>query len=394
MHPERVQQIRATLLVVLPLFGVAIAMILLWERAIFPLDLILLVSFYAATVLGVTVGYHRMLTHQGFETSPILKATFLILGCMAFEGSPNDWASAHIKHHAHSDQEGDPHSPLEGFWHAHFGWLFSHKNFPATEEYAPHLLQDPVIQFVNRFTPLWMVLSLLIPGLIGGWTGFIWGGLVRIFLVNHVTWSVNSICHCFGRRPFETMDESRNEWLVGLLAFGEGWHNNHHAFPRSAFHGMRWWQIDFSGLTIRGLEKLGLIWDVQRVSEEVVEQKMRKAEGMRERIAELKEQFGESIAHAKADLASFLAKTVKKAPVPAQASLFREEGRVDAVRAKLQKAHDEAVKRLETMQKNVTHSRNLRRQKMQEYREEVRELVVRAKKRMQEEVRKRVATTA
>jgi len=394
MYSDRVQKARATALVVLPLVGVAIAMVLLWNRYIFPLDLLLLGVFYALTVMGITVGFHRMLTHQGFETHPWVKGFFLILGCMAFEGSPNDWASTHIKHHAHSDKKGDPHSPLEGFWHSHFGWLFHRSNFADVKEYAPHLLEDPVVQFVNKYTPLWMALSLLIPGLIGGWSGFIWGGLVRIFLVNHVTWSVNSICHCFGARPFEVHDESRNEWVVGLLAFGEGWHNNHHAFPSSAFHGLKWWQFDLSGLTIRGMEKMGLIWNVERVSAEAIEQKERKAEGMREALAELKEQLCVNIASAKEDLAAFYVRTIKKAPIPVQASLFEQKKEVSPARKKLQQAHDEAAKRLEEMRCTLARRRSLRKQHLQEYKEEIKELVAAAKKRMQQEVKKRVVTTA
>jgi stearoyl-CoA desaturase (delta-9 desaturase) len=184
---------------------------------------------------------------------------------MAVEGPAIEWASTHIKHHAHADQEGDPHSPVEGFFHAHLGWMFKDPD-PNTALYGRHLLHDPLVVFVNRTSVLWVALSLLIPFLIGGWTGLLWGGLVRIFLTHHVTWSVNSVCHTFGKRAFETPDQSHNEWLVGLLAFGEGWHNNHHAFPRSAFHGLRWWQLDLSGSIIWVLERCGLAKEVYRVT--------------------------------------------------------------------------------------------------------------------------------
>jgi stearoyl-CoA desaturase (delta-9 desaturase) len=219
--------------------------------------------------MGITIGYHRMLTHQGFKAPAWLRFLFLACGAMAFEGTPTQWAATHIKHHAHSDEEGDPHSPLEGFWHAHIGWLFARTNFPEVRMYAPQLLEDPVTVMVSKTTALWMGLSLLIPFLLGGWTGLVWGGFVRVFLTTHVTWSVNSVCHTFGKREFETTDASRNHWLIGLLAYGEGWHNNHHAFPRNAFHGMRWWQLDLSGLCIRFCECLGLITQVQRVTAEV-----------------------------------------------------------------------------------------------------------------------------
>ncbi len=257
------------LLVTLPLLGLAAAIVLLWNRYVFWTDIVLLIGLYIPCALGVTIGYHRMLTHKGFEAPEWLRAFFLILGVMAFEGAPIPWTATHIKHHAHSDEEDDPHSPIHGFWHAHMGWLFKKVNFAPAEQYAPHLLTDKTVLFVNRTVPLWMLLSLAIPFAIGGWTGLIWGGLVRIFFTTHVTWSVNSVCHTFGKRAFETTDASRNEWVVGMLALGEGWHNNHHAFPQSAFHGLRWWQFDLSGIIIASLEKLGVVWDVQRVSREV-----------------------------------------------------------------------------------------------------------------------------
>lgn len=258
-------------LVTLPLCGVLTAMILAWKRIFFPMDLAVLLIFHTLACMGITVGYHRMLTHQGFRAPAWLRLIILVCGAMAFEGTPAQWAATHIKHHAHSDEEGDPHSPLEGFWHAHIGWLFASTNFPEVRKYAPQLMEDPVVLFVSRTTFLWMGLSLLIPFLIGGWTGFVWAGLVRVFLTTHVTWAVNSVCHTFGKREFETTDASRNHWLIGLLAYGEGWHNNHHAFPRNAFHGMRWWQLDLSGIFIRVCELLGLVTQVQRVTPEVAE---------------------------------------------------------------------------------------------------------------------------
>ena len=275
MHHPLYGRLAILALVVIPIVGVLTAIVLVWNRYVFPADIALLLSLYLLTGLGITIGYHRMLTHQSFQTSPFLKALILICGCMAFEGPPITWAATHIKHHAHADDEGDPHSPLEGFWYSHCGWMF-HLHFEDPKIYAPHLLKDPVITFVDRWTPLWMLLSLVFPALIGGWTGFLWGGLVRIFVTTHATWSVNSICHTFGKRPFEAQDESRNEWIVGLLAFGEGWHNNHHAFPTSAFHGLRWWQFDLSGLLIRGMEACGLIWNVERVNESLMEAKRAK----------------------------------------------------------------------------------------------------------------------
>lgn len=255
--------------VIVPLLATMLAIRLLWARAVHWLDIALLVSLYSLVALGVTVGYHRMLTHRSFRPHPIVKFVLLVLGSMALEGPALQWAATHIKHHAQADREGDPHSPVEGFFHAHIGWIFDVDAIDP-HVYCRNLLNDPMVVFVSRTFVLWAVLSLVLPVVIGGWTGLLWGGLVRIFLTHHVTWSVNSVCHTFGRREFETSDQSRNEWVVGLLAFGEGWHNNHHAFPRSAFHGLHWWQFDLSGYVIRTLERLGLAHDVYRISPDMI----------------------------------------------------------------------------------------------------------------------------
>ena len=266
--------------VVVPLLATVLAIRLLWERAVHGADLILLAVMYSVVALGVTVGYHRMLTHRSFRPHPVVKFLLLVFGSMALEGDALQWASTHTKHHASSDKEGDPHSPTEGFFHAHLGWIFKDREADP-QVYGRHLMSDPIVMFVSRTSLVWVMLSLLIPfavgGLIGGWsgawTGLLWGGLVRIFLTHHVTWSVNSVCHTFGKREFVTTDESRNEWVVGLLAFGEGWHNNHHAFPRSAFHGLHWWQFDLSGYVIWTLERLGLVHDVYRVTPAMMERR-------------------------------------------------------------------------------------------------------------------------
>jgi stearoyl-CoA desaturase (Delta-9 desaturase) len=250
--------------VIVPFLATLFAIWLLWERAVHWSDLILLVSGYTLVVLGVGMGFHRMLTHRSFRPHPVVKILLLMLGSMGLEGPALDWAATHLKHHARADQEGDPHSPLEGLFHAHIGWVL-HDFSSEPQIYCRSLMTDPIVSFMSRMFGLWVILSLVIPFALGGWTGLLWGGLVRIFLVHHVTWSVNSICHTFGRRAFETKDLSRNEWIVGLLAFGEGWHNNHHAFPRSAFHGLRWWQFDLSGYLIWLLERLGLVQEVYRV---------------------------------------------------------------------------------------------------------------------------------
>ena len=249
--------------VVGPFIATLYAITRLWQRYVTWSDIILMLVFYLISGLGITIGFHRMLTHKSFETSKYIKAMFLIMGCMAWEGNPITWASTHIKHHAHSDQEDDPHSPLVSLWHAHLGWIF--KEVADPETYGSWLKKDPVVVWVDKTWWVWGVLGMLIPFAIGGWSGLLWGGAVRIFLTHHVTWSVNSVCHTFGKRPYRTKDASRNNWLVGLLAFGEGWHNNHLAFPRSAFHGMEWWQFDLSSIIIRTMESTKLVWSVYRV---------------------------------------------------------------------------------------------------------------------------------
>jgi len=258
--------------VIVPLIATGLAIRLLWERVVYWPDLVLLAIMYVLVAIGVTVGYHRMLTHRSFVPHPVVKLLLLVLGSMALEGDAIQWTATHLKHHALSDREGDPHSPVDGFFHAHLGWIFAETDADP-HRYCRHLLQDRLVVFVSRTHLLWVVLAMAIPftigGLLGGWagalTGLLWGGLVRQFLTHHVTWSVNSVCHTFGKRAFATNDRSRNEWIVGLLGFGEGWHNNHHAFPRSAFHGLRWWQFDVAGYVIRGLERLGLVHDVYRI---------------------------------------------------------------------------------------------------------------------------------
>jgi stearoyl-CoA desaturase (Delta-9 desaturase) len=260
------------IVVVGPLLATVYAISLLWQRAVHPGDIALLLSMYAVTGMGITIGFHRMLTHRSFRPNPVIKFLLLVFGSMALEGPALQWAATHTKHHAQSDREGDPHSPIEGFFHAHIGWMFKDREADPTI-YARHLTNDRMVVFVSNTFFVWVALSLLIPFLLGGWSGLLWGGLVRIFLTHHVTWSVNSVCHTFGRREFETNDMSHNEWLVGLLAFGEGWHNNHHAFPRSAFHGLHWWQVDISSYIIWTLERTGLVKDVYRVTPALMAQR-------------------------------------------------------------------------------------------------------------------------
>jgi stearoyl-CoA desaturase (Delta-9 desaturase) len=251
-------------------------------------DVIVFAIMYVLTGLGVTVGFHRHFTHRSFNTSRPLRATLAVLGSMAIEGPIVSWVADHRKHHTFSDQEGDPHSPhvgheggfrgaLKGLFHAHVGWLFIHTQRGARKRYARDLLADPIVSFVDRHFVVWalggLVMAFALGWAIGGsfhaaLTGLLWGGAVRMLVVHHVTYSINSLCHFFGRRRFATGDESRNLLWLAPFSFGESWHNNHHAFPTSAMHGMRAWELDPSALVIRGLEKLGLVWDVVRVDPE------------------------------------------------------------------------------------------------------------------------------
>jgi stearoyl-CoA desaturase (delta-9 desaturase) len=235
----------------------------------------------------VTVGFHRHLTHRSFKAKKPVRASLAAMGSIAIEGPVISWVADHRKHHAFSDQEGDPHSPhvghghgwgaaIRGLFHAHVGWLFIHTQRGKRDRYAPDLIADPTINFIDRTFLFWVFAGLALPfglgWLIGGslgtaLTGLLWGGGVRMLVVHHVTYSINSLCHFFGRRDYRTDDESRNLAWLSLITFGESWHNNHHAFPTSARHGLRWWQVDPSWIVIRGLEKLGLVWDVVRVDE-------------------------------------------------------------------------------------------------------------------------------
>jgi stearoyl-CoA desaturase (Delta-9 desaturase) len=258
----------------------------LWNRELQWRDIAIFLIMYIPIGLGITVGFHRLLTHRSFKTSAGLRGLLGVLGTMAVEGPVISWVADHRKHHAYADRLGDPHSPhvdhgggwrgaLRGLAHAHVGWLFNHTQRGARERFAPDLLADPVISFVDRTFVLWSLVGLAIPFglgmLIGGTVaagleGMLWGGAVRIFVLHHVTYSINSLCHFFGRRSFATDDHSQNLAWLAPLSLGEAWHNNHHAFPTSAIHGIGRRELDVSGGLISLLERAGLVWDVQRVS--------------------------------------------------------------------------------------------------------------------------------
>jgi stearoyl-CoA desaturase (delta-9 desaturase) len=267
-----------------------VAMWTLWRGWFSPVDLALFVGFYLMSGLGITLGYHRFFTHQSFRTTRWIAWLLGVMGSMAVQGPVIWWVSTHRVHHQHSDDDEDPHSPhagrphgfgstLRGFVHAHIGWALEYQPRDRSPQ-VRDLLADPLCVHLDAWFPFWGVFGMVAPAVIGGcvtqswWgalSGFLWGGVVRVFLVHHVTWSVNSICHLWGSRDFESRDQSRNNVVVGLLAVGEGWHNNHHAFPYSARHGLQWWQFDLSWIVIRILSALGLTTHVRTVPLERIE---------------------------------------------------------------------------------------------------------------------------
>ena len=274
--------------VVLPFVAFLAAIVLLWNDVVGWTDLVILAAMYMATAIGITVGYHRLFTHRAFDAVAPVRYTLAVLGSMSVQGPVLDWVADHRKHHAFADDDGDPHSPhghgsgLRGLVYAHMGWLMDTQGQAEKRRFARDLLEDPWMRRISRSFPLLVLASLAIPfglgfaltgTLRGALTGLLWGGFVRIFFVHHVTWSVNSVCHFFGRRRFETDDHSTNVLWLALPSLGESWHHNHHAFPRSAHHGLRWWEVDPSGIFISGLERLGLASNVVRISPERQEER-------------------------------------------------------------------------------------------------------------------------
>ena len=280
--------------VILPFAAVIAAVVLFWNEIVTAGDLAIFAVMYVTTALGITVGYHRLLTHRAFQTYPAVRYLLAGLGEMAVQGSVIAWVADHRKHHAHTDVDGDPHSPhvghgvglgavMRGLWHSHTGWLMQNHGRADWRKYARDLVDDPGMRWLTRHFPAMVLLGLVIPAaagflisgtLLGAATGLLWGGFVRIFFVHHVTWSVNSVCHFFGTRRFETDDRSTNVFWLAIPSLGESWHHNHHAFPRSATHGLRWYEIDISSLLIRAMERVGLAWDVVDVSDELQHERL------------------------------------------------------------------------------------------------------------------------
>jgi stearoyl-CoA desaturase (delta-9 desaturase) len=264
-----------------PMVALALAVPLAWGWGVDWHDLVLLVVFYVPAVLGITVGFHRHFTHKSFKAKPWLRVAMAITGSLAVQGNVLNWVADHRRHHAFSDREGDPHSPwlfgtsplavARGFLHAHMTWFFD-RNETNHRRFIPDLLADRAIVRVSKTFGIWVAVSLLLPAVLGGliswsWvgvlTGFFWGGLVRLAISNHVTWSINSICHMIGRRPFRSRDRSQNFWPLAVLSMGESWHNLHHADPTCARHGVLPGQIDISARLIWIFEKLGWAYDVR-----------------------------------------------------------------------------------------------------------------------------------
>ena len=285
---ETVDRVANLLVTVLPVGLLGLAAWRAWGGALHWPDLVVLAVTYVLTGLGITVGFHRLFTHRSFKTRPAMRALLAVLGSAAVEGPVIEWVANHRKHHRFSDVPGDPHSPhvdhaagwrgaLGGLFHAHVGWILGGDPMASQERYASDLLADPVVRLIDRTFVLWVLAGLAFPfamglaltdSLAGGLTGLLWGGGVRIFFLHHATFSINSLCHTFGSRRFSTGDESRNLLWLALPTLGEAWHNNHHAFPTSARHGLRWWQLDPSAWFIAGLERVGLAWDVVRIAPE------------------------------------------------------------------------------------------------------------------------------
>lgn len=290
MHVEmgRAEKVANLGAVLLPFAATITAAIFFWNRLVSPSELAIAAVMYLLTAIGITVGFHRLLTHRSFQTSKPMEYLFAVLGSMAVQGPVISWVADHRKHHAHTDKDGDPHSPhvgheggvggvLKGLWHAHTGWLMSTQGRADWKRYAPDLYEDGGMRTISRqFVPI-LLAGLTLPALAGylisgtpagAATGLLWGGLVRIFFVHHVTWSVNSVCHFLGSRRFDTDDRSTNVFWLALPSLGESWHHNHHAFPRSAAHGLKRRELDPSALIITAMEKIGLARKVVRISPE------------------------------------------------------------------------------------------------------------------------------
>jgi stearoyl-CoA desaturase (delta-9 desaturase) len=271
----RGEQAALYIFVIVPFLAVVAAIPFAWGWGIGWTDLAIATVFYVISALGITVGFHRYFTHGSFNANRGLKIALAIAGSLAIEGPVIRWVADHRRHHAFSDREGDPHSPwrfgdslsglTKGFWFAHLGWMFDleHTN---QDKYAPDLVADEDLVTIDRQFPLWVAFTLLAPAALGGlltwsvwgaFTAFFWASLVRVCVLHHVTWSINSVCHIIGDRPYASRDKSANFWPLAILSMGESWHNSHHADPTCAQHGVDRGQLDISARVIWAFEKLG-----------------------------------------------------------------------------------------------------------------------------------------
>jgi stearoyl-CoA desaturase (delta-9 desaturase) len=290
----RAKRVVALVTIGLPAIGFAIAMYLMLTGQTSVLDYTLFGVFYAIQMFGITIGFHRYLAHRAFKTSRWFEGVLMVTGSMALEGPVLFWVSTHRRHHRFSDEEGDPHSPnlsgsglsgkLKGLWYAHIPWMFSGEESRATV-FAPDVIRDRRLYYYNRTYPVWALASLLLPALLGfaigdslaaAFSGFIFGGLARVFLANQAAWCVGSISHMVGSRPFVTKDDSANNWPVAIFTFGEGLQNNHHAFPGAYRHAMRWWEPDLSGWVIAALAKAGIVWDLKMPDRDKINRRLRR----------------------------------------------------------------------------------------------------------------------
>ncbi len=294
---QSIQKLFGYAAVIVPALGTIVALVLL---AYHPLDRVsvgLCIFLYIATVLGITVGFHRILSHCSVKANGPVRAVFAVLGSMAAQGHVIHWVSNHRRHHQNTDQAGDPHSPhstndgqqlghWQGFWHSHIAWMFEGE-FPNVL-LSKDLLKDPIILQINRFYLGWVLLGFVVPAAISGlvnqsWWGvaygLLWGGFVRTFLVHHIIWSINSVTHLYGCRPFSTIENSTNNVWIALPSCGEAWHNNHHAFPQSAKFGLMWWQVDIGWWCIQLMHHLGWVWDVKVPTGKLIQAKRNWAGG-------------------------------------------------------------------------------------------------------------------
>lgn len=264
-RPNNINWATAGFMVIFHLGAIAALFMFSWKALIISLLLL-----WVAGSLGIGMGFHRLLTHRGYRVPKALEYFLTLCGTLALEGGPINWVVTHRIHHANTDEAGDPHTPRDGRWWAHMGWILrgtAQQHEPGVmQRYAPDLMKDPVHVFLTRFYYLPLIVSGLLLFILGGWSVLMWGVFLRVTIGLHATWLVNSATHLWGRQRFATGDDSTNNWLVALITFGEGWHNNHHAYPRAARHGLKWYEIDVNWYGIRALQSLGLAKDVRLVT--------------------------------------------------------------------------------------------------------------------------------